>query len=92
MKHVLLPDLTQASPQDSPRQLLTGDLGSTMRLFPPNADAETKIQVHVVYLEVIPGNTSRAVGKWNRKQHVTVSRFIMWASRAPSSGHHSETG
>ena len=63
MNYVLLPDLTQASPQGGPRLPLTVDLGSTMRLFPPEADIETKIQLQVVYLVVIPEDARRAVGK-----------------------------
>lgn len=60
------------------------DLDSSRRLFPLEADLETKIQVQVVYLEAIPENTRRAAGKWEGKQHIMVSRLTLWAPRALS--------
>lgn len=74
-----------ASPRHSsggPTLSLTVDLNSTMRLFPPESDLKTEIQVQVVYLEVIVENTRRQWGSRNGTQHTTVSRLTMWATRA----------
>lgn len=79
MKYALLPDLTQASPQGGLRLLLTVDLGSTMGLFPSEANIDTEIQVQMVYLAVIPENTREECGEVEGKQHGTVSRITMWA-------------
>lgn len=80
LKHVPLPDFTQ----ESISLPLTVGLGSPMMLFPSETDLETKIQVQVVYLAVIPKNTRQAMEKWSWKQLVRASIFTVWATKAPS--------
>lgn len=50
-------------PPHGPRLPFIVDLGSTMRLLPPETHLETIIQVQVVYAEVIVENTRKTVRK-----------------------------